>query len=576
MDSNDNSKKWDLEADVVIIGSGCSGLCAANVAATEGAKKVVVLEKTDQIGGATTLSGGGAWIPNNKFLRMGFKVEVWDPIKKVWNWKRIDNEEGRQMALKYVKKCSMGYSNDELIETFVDNAWKMTDYLEDNTHLKWAHTRFMPEYYPEWDGAIKAGRTIEPQLIDCKTMPVEVIETLRIMPQGFPALIDEMDKFGGLATIAYAGAWDMEMVLERSTNRIIGTGLAMIAALAWSCRDKGIDIMLETCAKRLEVEDGRVVGVIAESKGKQLKFHAKKGVVLCAGGFEWNPLFTKAFTRGPLEGPLSAPVDTGDGQRLGMMVGAQMSQMQDAWWFPTCYFPGDSYEGKPSHRTVMYEKVGPGTIWVNKYGKRFTNEGSNYRSIMRILGNYDPIKHEFSNSPTYMVLDETTHKTHMVAMTPPDEELKCPPFKKGNTIKELAENCGIDPEGLEETIKNFNKFAKEGKDPEFHRGESYYDYFYGDKIGTERGIYRNPALAPIETPPFYAIQVLPGVLGTAGGVAINKKGQVLDWDNKVIPGLYAAGNNTGCILGWGYVGGGGTIAPAMTMAYLAGKEIVKE
>ncbi len=191
MGTNNNFKKWDIETDVVVVGSGASGLCAANVASLEGAKKVVVLEKTEMIGGATTYSGGGAWVPNNKFLRMGYKVEVWDPIKKVWNWKRIDNEEGQQMAKRYAKRCSLGYSTDELIETYIDNAWKMADYLEDHTHVKWTHCRLMPEYYPDWDGAVKAGRTIEPIAFDTKTMPPELVEKLRIMPQGFPVVIDE-------------------------------------------------------------------------------------------------------------------------------------------------------------------------------------------------------------------------------------------------------------------------------------------------------------------------------------------------------------------------------------------------
>ncbi len=571
MVDKNNPKKWDIETDVVVVGSGAAGLCAANVAATEGAK-VVVLEKTDQIGGATALSGGGLWVPNNKFLRMGFKVEVYDPVKKTWSFKRIDGDVGREMAIRYSKKCSMGYTTDELIETYVDNAWKMTDYLEDHTRVRWGHTRFMPEYYPEWDGAIKAGRTIESLLVDCKQMPMELVEKLRISPQGFPMLIDENDKWGGLNAIATPGAWDMEALLERGNNRLIALGLGLVGSLAWSCRDKGIDIMLETPAKHLAVEKGRVVGVIAEKKGKELAVHAKKGVILCAGGFEWNPIMTKSFTRGPLFGPMSGPGNAGDGQRMGMEIGAQMSQMQDAWWFPTTYVDGDSYEGHPSYRMIMYDKSTPGTIWVNKYGKRFVDEAINYRSVMRALSNYDALKHDWSNYPAYMIVDEACRKNYMVAQFPPGEELRSPPFTKGNTLRELAEKVGIDPNGLEETVKNFNKFAKEGKDPEFHRGESYYDWFYGDK--NFKG--PSPCLAPLETPPFYAIAVLPGVLGTAGGVAINTKAQVLDYDNKIIPGLYAAGNNTGCILGWGYPGGGSTVGPALTMGYIAAKEIVKE
>jgi succinate dehydrogenase/fumarate reductase flavoprotein subunit len=566
--------KWDIETDVVVVGSGAAGLTAAIVAHDRGAK-VVLLEKSSLFGGATAFSGAGMWCPNNKFLRAGYEVDVWDPKNKTWVKRRIDGNVGREMAIKYMKRLSMGMVSDEMIETYVDTVWRALDYLEEHTRLKISHVRLMPEYYPEWSefGAVRSGRTVEPAPYDFKQMPEELRDKIRVHPAYAPFTIDELDHWGGQAA---TDAMDLEMLGKRMVEGIHTMGVAFVGALVHSCYDRGIDMRLNTTAKDLVVENGRVVGVIAEHEGKELKIHAKKGVVLAAGGFEWDEYMVKHFLRGPMLGPVSPPHNTGDGHRMGMKVGAKLSQMQEAWWFPaTAHFPGDTYDGKVSYRTVLYEKAFPGTIVVNKYGKRFVNECANYRSVHRAWFTYNPSKHEFTNIPSFLIFDQACHRRYTIAMVAPFDEFPDPPVKKGNTIRELAEKAGIDPEGLEETVKKFNQYAREGKDPEFHRGESWYDQFYGDLRYKEHGV-PHPNLAPIEKPPFYAIEYTVGCLGTCGGLLINTKAQVLDWNDKPIPGLYAAGNNTGTCMGMGYPGGGSTVGPAVCFGYIAGKEIVKE
>jgi len=567
-----SSEKWDLETDVVVVGSGAAGLTAAVVAANEGLK-VILLEKTDKFGGATAFSGGGIWCPNNKFLRDGYQVDVYDKEKKTWVKQRIDGEIGREMAIKYLKRLALGMSSDKLIETYVDTIWRAVDYLEQHTRLKVGHVRLMPEYYPEWSeyGAVRSGRTVEPELYDVKTMPPELAEKIRLPPLTYPVKIDEIDHWGG-TQCAYE--WDLELIGKRVGERLVGMGLALVCALLHSCYEKGVDLRTETPVRHLIVKGGRVIGIIAEHRGKELWIHARKGVILCAGGFDWNESMTKAFLRGPSKGPAGPPCNTGDGIRLGIEVGAQLSQMTEAWWYPT----GPTwmtYEGKPVYFSLLYEKACPGTIIVNKYGKRFVNECTNYRSLGRAWHVYDPAKHEFPNYPSYLIFDQACHRRYMILTISPFDELPEPPFYKGETLRELAQKINVDPDGLEETVKRFNLYAKEGKDPDFHRGESWYDQFYGDYKWKERGL-PHPNLAPIETPPFYAIEILPGYLGTAGGLLINEKAQVLDWDNKPISGLYAAGNNTATCMGMGYPGGGGTIGPAICFGYIAAKEVAKQ
>lgn len=561
-----NQEKWSVETEVLVVGSGAAGLTAA-IVAHDGGAKVILLEKSSQFGGATAVSGGGLWVPNNRFLRAGYKIDVWDPKKKAW----VKESDSKEKALRYMKRSSLGMSTDELMETYVNTINEACNYLEENTRLKFSHARLLPEYYPEWgpDGAAQSGRSIEPQLYDMKKMPPEIAEKIRITPTSMPLLIDEIDSWGGLAT--FSTRWDLELIGKRMVDRIMGGGVALVAALVHSCHDRGIDMRLDTSARHLVVEGGRVIGVFAEHEGKELRIHAKKGVILCAGGFEWNESMVSCFLRGPMVGPLSPPHNTGDGHRMGAEVGAQLTLMYDAWWFPSTHVPGDEYDGKPYYKTLLYEKGLPGTMIVNKYGNRFTNEAANYRGLLRVWHTWDPVKYEYTNIPAWLILDQACHERYTILLVPPMGELPEPPFKRGDTLKELAEKANIDPDGLEEMVKRFNKYAKEGRDPEFHRGESWYDKFYGDSNWKP-----NPSLGPIEKPPFYAIEVLPGCLGTCGGLKINKRAQVIDHDNRPISGLYAAGNNTGTIMGMGYPGGGATLGPAVCFGYIAGKEVVKE
>jgi succinate dehydrogenase/fumarate reductase flavoprotein subunit len=334
------------------------------------------------------------------------------------------------------------------------------------------------------------------------------------------------------------------------------------------------------------VEDGAVVGLVAEHEGRDLRIRARKAVILGVGGFEWNPQLVKSFLRGPMDGPGSTPENEGDGLLMAMAAGASLGLMSEAWWMPTIRIPGEDLRGRPVYRLAGGgERAYPGGIMVNREGRRFVNEACNYSTLGRAFHEYDTNSTTFRlrNLPCWLVFDQRYQDrypmrqrapggeggAHMVAVDgedPPEWVLV------GRTLGELAAAAGIDAAGLAATVERFNGFAREGRDPDFHRGESAYDTFMGDR--TLPGAWAT--LGRIETPPFYAVEMHSGTIGTKGGPRTNDRAQVLDTSGAVIPGLYAIGNTMASATGLAYFGAGCTIGMGMTFGYVAGRSAAQE
>ena len=139
---------------------------------------------------------------------------------------------------------------------------------------------------------------------------------------------------------------------------------------------------------------------------------------------------------------------------------------------------------------------------------------------------------------------------------------------RASTVAELATSAGLDPQALAATVARFNGFAEAGSDEDFRRGDSAYDRYYGDPRRRP-----NPNLAPLAAPPFYAVKIVPGDLGTKGGLRTDERARVLRADGSPIPGLYAAGNTSAAVMGHSYAGAGATIGPAMTFGYIAALDL---
>ena len=244
--------------------------------------------------------------------------------------------------------------------------------------------------------------------------------------------------------------------------------------------------------------------------------------------------------------------------------------MQDAWWTTTLVVPDE-----PTPRLAIMEKSFPGSCVVNRDGKRFANESQNYMAFQKALFKTHTEAHP--NAPAWHVFDSRFRKNYMVGpmMTEsmkPDWQLPKKWFETGfvakaDTVRELAEQLGINAEGLEQTIASMNTYAQTGKDEDFGRGDSAYDRYYADPA-----IKPNPCLAPIDQPPYYAMRIEAGDFGTLGGLDTDTDARVLHESGEPLNGLYAVGNCAAAILPT-YPGPGATLGPAMTMAYQAAKHI---
>jgi succinate dehydrogenase/fumarate reductase flavoprotein subunit len=352
--------------------------------------------------------------------------------------------------------------------------------------------------------------------------------------------------------------------LERADARFMGQGL--VGGLLGALLSRGVVPETSRRARELTLDQGRVTGVtFIDGQGHRDTVTASR-VIIATGGFEWDESLVKTFLAGPMSGPVSPPANEGDGLRMAMLAGAELWNMGDAWWAPVIQVPGDSWRGQPRYRTVRYERTRPRSILVNRYGERFVNEASNYNSLGKAFNIFDGDSFGYRNSPAWLIIDEPHFRRYGFMGVPPTDR---PPawINESASVDELVGKTGVDGAGLVRTLTQFNADARELVDSEFHRGRSAHDGFWGDaamKTVPER------TLGPIDTPPYYAVPVQLGCLGTKGGPLVNAQGQVRHLSGGTIEGLYAAGNAMSAVTGQAYGGAGGTIGPAMVWGYRAG------
>lgn len=493
---------YDHVVDMIVIGSG-TGLCAALVGAQAGLD-VLVLEKHAVIGGTTLISGGVLWVPNNRVMR------------------REGLEDNRQDALTYLEKLALGQSSPEVMEAFLDQGPRMLEFIESASTIRWRVAKRMgnqPDYHPEWPGARLRGRSVE-------------------------ITHDGDGRSGGL----------------------------LVSALVQACYAQGVAIWNSSPARRLIAtqENGRTIvhGVEAEVGGERKRIRARKGVVIVSGGFERNLEMKQHFLRGPSPYTLGAESNEGDGIHMAMAVGADLRNMNEVW-HEAVYLEEAERNGAVRggvSLAAQIERGQPGSICVNRYGERFSNESGSYGITWRSFLAWENWGDTgYRNLPAYAIFDQQVRETGMIAGKRAGETL--PDWVTvADTLEELAKKTGIDPQGLVATVERFNQFAAVGRDPDFHRGESLYDTRgSGDPLAV---------LRPLRKPPFYSAQVSPADIGTCGGIRVNGRAEAIDVFGEKIDGLYAAGNTSGVgAPGASYGGGGGTLGPAFTFSFIAGEQV---
>ncbi len=542
-------QKWDIETEVLIAGTGGAGLTAAIIAHDDGAK-VTVIEKTGKVGGTTAVSGGIPWIPNNHHMP------------------NIGVSDSTEDAFTFMKTLAQGRANDDVIRSFVENAPAMIKYIEDHTSLKLDALQ-MPDYKAEAPGGKMKGRSLGPPAFDSNELGKWRGKmrwgTASILPMSYA-------EYEATNAINCPMSLDYGMLAERMSRGIMGMGMALIGNLFKACLDRGIEPVLETRGLELITENDRIIGMRCEKDGKDFFIRASKGVILATGGFEWNDDFKSHFLPGPYTYPLTPPGCEGDGLRMAMAVGADLANMSEMWGVPTSFIPTEEYDGKQLYRLTMAERCLPHTIMVNRYGKRFVDEAHNYNDVAKVFRTFDPVPFDFTNYPAWCVFDQQYRDRYWVLMTSmPGDGIDPAWLPRANTLEELANKVGIDAGNLKATVERFNEFAREGVDRDFDRGGTAYDRYCGDPRSKP-----NPCLGTIERPPFYALPVYIGTIGTKGGPRTNVNGQVLNAFGEVIEGLYAAGNAMASVSGPAYGGGGFTIGLAMTWGYIAARHAAQK
>ncbi|MFC4124394.1 3-oxosteroid 1-dehydrogenase [Nocardia rhizosphaerae] len=545
----------DREYDVVVVGSGAAGMTAALTAAHNGLS-VVLLEKAAHYGGSTARSGGGVWIPGNKALKASGRPD--------------DREEART----YLHSIIGDVVPAEKIDTYLDRGAEAFDFVLDHTPLKMKWVPGYSDYYPEAPGGLGQGRSCEPTPFNGKVLGDELAKleppyakaplNVVVMQADFVRLNLIRRHPKGMMRALRVGA---RTYLAKFTGKhLLGMGQAIIAAMRKGLLDAGVPVLLDTPLTDLVITDGRVTGVKATVDGEPVTFTARYGVVLGTGGFEHNADMRAKYQRQPIttEWTTGAAANTGDGIVAGMAAGATVGFMEDAWWGPTI-FKG----GKPWF--ALAERNLPGTIMVNDRGERFGNESAPYVEAVHTMygGEYGQGAGPGENIPAWLVFDQRYRNRYIFAGLQPGQRfpsrwLENDNIVKADSIAELAAAIGVPAEKLTATVERFNGFAAAGSDEDFGRGNSHYDRYYGDPT-----VKPNPCLAEISQGPFYAAKMVPGDLGTKGGLVTDTAGRVLREDDSVIDGLYAAGNTSAPVMGHTYAGPGATIGPAITFGYLA-------
>jgi 3-oxosteroid 1-dehydrogenase len=519
----------------------------------------VLIEKADRFGGSTARSGGGVWVPNNDVL------------------KRAGVADTPQDAAAYLAHITGPDVDDDLRRAFLDHGPRMVRFVLANTPLEMRWVAGYSDYYPEAPGGRPQGRSIEPRPMDARVLGDDIgtlAEPYLRAPTGMSVTQADYRWMNLMARhprgLARAGRVTARRLVSLARRRrLLTMGQALAAGLRAGLRAADVAVRLSTPLTALSMTDGRVTGVDTPAG----TIHARRGVILASGGFEHNERMRKEYQRAPIgtEWTVGAAGNTGDGIDAGLRLGAATAVMDDAWWGPSIVLPRGPY-------FCLAERTLPGCMLVNQAGERFVNEAAPYvDAVHAMYDNHSETRAGgVSHIPSWLIADQRYRNRYIFAGLGPRQPFpgrwyECGAVHRAGTLEELAERIGVPRAALRTTAARFNGFATGGVDEDFRRGESAYDRYYGDPRNKP-----NPCLAPLDKPPYYAIRIVPGDLGTKGGLRTDTRARVLREDGTPIPGLYAAGNAAAPVMGRTYAGPGATLGPAMTFGYLAALDLAGE
>ena len=553
--------------DVLVVGSGAGGLAAA-VAAQARGLHVIVAEKDRWVGGTTALSGGFMWVPNN-------------PVSK-----RDGVEDSVEAARTYLRHEAGNHFNAECVDAFLAKGPEAIEFFDTKTAVRFEPASAFSDYHPTAPGGTPGGRSIKAKDFAGQELgdelkrlrpPLPELTFVGLMIGSGPELKHFFNATRSVRSAAYVAGRLAQHARDLATSgrgMLLTNGNSLAARLFRSALDLGVQVWTDAPAVRLEVEHGAVLGAVLKTPKGEVRVHARRGVVLAAGGFPQDKerrrkMFPHDRDNTGHHSP--APLaNTGDGLRLGEDVGATVEQgyPNAAAWVPVSRVPRkDGSWGVFPH---FIDRAKPGLIAVLPNGRRFVNEANSYHDFCQALfAAGEPGK----PARAFLVVDKPFLRRFGLGFVKPfpipvGPQIRSGYLKHGRTLAKLAVAAGIDPERLEETVATWNRDVASGEDRAFGKGSTAYNRFNGDPE-----FKPNPCLAPIATGPFYAVEVVVGDLGTFAGLRTDGNARVLDAQGRPIPGLYSAGNDMASIMGGNYPGGGITLGPALTFGYIAAQHL---
>lgn len=559
--------KWDREVDVLVVGSGAGGMATAITAADKGLD-VLLLEKTDAFGGSTAVSGGVVWVPENSGM-----IAAGQP-----------DEPGA--AFRYLRQILGNQMREDMISAYIETAPKMVDYFMAETEVKLIPRMYAPDYQSELDGASPGGRALDPLTYDGRKLGPWFGRLRRPLPQmtifggmmvgrididHLLAVWTKLPSFIHAAKITLGYLRD-RLTLPRGARLLAGNALA--ARLMRSALDKGVTLEENSDVRALIIEDGGVTGAVVHQNGKTLHIHARRGVVLAAGGAAASTMFRKEnVPHADVHMSMTPAGNVGDGVRMAAAAGAVIEEgnVNDVFLTPV------SVHTTPTGARIQFphlilDRQKPGLIAVNSAGKRFVNEANSYHDFVEAMHRTHP---DVPCIPTWLIADAAFVNKYGLGLVRPapfpmGEYLRSGYLIKARTIEALADKIGVPAANLAETVARSNGFAREGVDHDFGKGSTGYNVYLGDADHKP-----NACLGPIQRPPFYAVKVFPGDIGSTKGLRTDARARVVQEDGQPIPGLYACGNDMNSIMGGHYPAGGITLGPAMTFGYIAAHDMAE-
>ena len=552
--------------DVVVIGAGGAGMSAALFAAIDG-KKVLLVERSEYVGGTTAVSAGTTWIPGT---RHAAAVNPGDTLAE---------------AARYLDNAVGSHSPAAIRQAFLDNGKRAVDIVEDNTDLHYRPYPKHPDYISDLGGSTLAGRALEPLPFDGRELgplfklirpPIPEFTVLggmmvdRTDINHLLALGQSMASFKHALKIIARHGMD-RLSHPRGTRLVMGNALVGRLLLSLSKRSN-VTLVLNTSVAKLGTGAGGIDAVVLTQQGQRRTVAVRGGVVLASGGFNRHPELRQKMIPGvPAEWSPTAPVNHGEAQVLATQAGAHYGKdgASHAFWAPVSIRKRADGSSAAFPHFVM-DRAKPGMLTVNQAGKRFVNESTSYH----LFGLAMQQAHKATPSvPAYMVGDAEALRKYGMGMVRPGGKGLAPFLAdgylvQGDTLDELAQKLGIDAAGLKASVAQINQYAETGVDADFQRGVTAYQQNIGDAtLGTKNPNLR--ALAP--QGPYYAIRLYPGDIGAATGLATDADARVLDARDQPIPGLYAVGNDMQSMMGGVYTAPGITIGPGLVFGYIAAK-----